>query len=55
MLLFSQIVLMLTSKEQQHHAAASAAVEEVLTSIKTVVAYGGEQVELDRYERKEER
>lgn len=43
-----QIVLVLTSKEQQQQASASATVEEAITAIRTVVAFGGEAVEANR-------
>ena len=37
-----------TAKEQKHYAAAGAVAEEVLTSIRTVAAFGGEQKESER-------
>ncbi len=40
--------MVLTSTEQHQHALASAVVEEALTALRTVVAYGGEKVEADR-------
>ena len=40
---------MLTSQEQREYASASAVVEEALTSMRTVVAYGGEEVEANRW------
>ena len=43
-----QIVTLLSSREQQESASASSVVEEVLSSIKTVVAFGGEKIEADR-------
>ena len=45
----AQVVVAFTRKEQMQHAAASAIVEEVLSSIRTVVAFGGEHVESKRY------
>lgn len=46
------IIVVLTSTEQHQHALASAVVEEALTALRTVVAYGGEKVEADRYDRR---
>ena len=43
------MVIAFTRKEQKQHASASAIVEEVLSSIRTVVAFGGEHVESKRY------
>jgi len=43
------MVLVLTSREQRQYASASAVVEEALSAIRTVVAYGGEKVEAERY------
>ena len=43
-----QVILVLTSREQQQLASASGVVQEALGYIKTVVAYGGERVEMDR-------
>ena len=40
---------MLTSKEQRQYASASSVVEEAISAIRTVVAYGGEGVETNRY------
>ena len=42
------MIVAFTRKEQMQHASASAIVEEVLSSIKTVVAFGGEHVERKR-------
>ena len=38
----------LTSKEQKQYASAGAVAEEVLSSIRTVIAYGAEHKEADR-------
>ena len=43
-----QVVSAFTSQEQKQYAAAGAVAEEVLTSIRTVVAFGGEQKEAER-------
>lgn len=48
LLLCVQIVLMLTSKEQRQQALASGTVEEAISAIKTVVAFGGEEGEVKR-------
>ena len=37
-----------TSKEQTAYAAAAVIAEEVISSIKTVVAFGGEEYEINR-------
>lgn len=37
-----------TSKEQKQYASAGAVAEEVLSSIRTVFAFGGETYEIDR-------
>jgi hypothetical protein len=42
------MIVAFTRKEQMQHASASAIVEEVLSSIRTVVAFGGERVESKR-------
>lgn len=44
-----QMIIAFTRKEQKQHASASAIVEEVLSSIRTVVAFGGEHAESIRY------
>lgn len=38
----------LTTKEGESYGAAGAVVEEVLSSIRTVMAYGGEGKEVER-------
>ena len=43
-----QMIVAFTRKEQMQHASASAIVEEVLSSIRTVVAFGGERMESQR-------
>ncbi|CAH2282580.1 ATP-binding cassette sub-family B member 5-like isoform X1 [Pelobates cultripes] len=47
--LFSKMMVSLTSKELSAYAEAGAVAEEVLSSIRTVVAFGGEDKELKRY------
>ena len=42
------MIVAFTKKEQMQHASASTIVEEVLSSIRTVVAFGGEHVESKR-------
>lgn len=41
-----------TSLEQKQYASAGAVAEEVLASIRTVFAFGGEAKELERYDAK---
>ena len=43
---------MFSSQEQKLYARAGAVAEEVLGSIRTVVAFGGEQKEYNRYKGK---
>ena len=38
-----------TSSEQKQYASAGAVAEEVLSSVRTVVAFGGEHNEVERY------
>lgn len=40
---------MITSEEQTAYAKAGSIAEEVLSSIRTVVAFGGEEKEIGRY------
>ena len=40
---------MITSQEQTSYAKAGAIAEEVLSAIRTVVAFGGEEKEIARY------
>ncbi|KAK6491454.1 ATP-dependent translocase ABCB1-like isoform X1 [Huso huso] len=47
--LFSKVLTSFTSKEQAAYAKAGAVAEEVLSSIKTVVAFGGQKKEIERY------
>ncbi|XP_037933641.1 multidrug resistance protein homolog 65-like [Teleopsis dalmanni] len=42
----------LTTREQDSYAIASSIVEEVIGAIRTVVAFGGEKVEAQRYEQR---
>ena len=44
-----QIVSSFSAREQSAYAAAGAIAEEVLSSIRTVVAFGGEEKEAARY------
>lgn len=41
-----------TSLEQKQYAGAGAVAEEVLASIRTVLAFGGEEKEIERYNAK---
>ncbi|XP_024941153.1 multidrug resistance protein 2 [Cephus cinctus] len=45
----SQIVSRLTRKETEVYAQAGNIAEEVISSIRTVVAFGGQQLEVDKY------
>ncbi|XP_056375696.1 ATP-binding cassette sub-family B member 5-like isoform X2 [Hyla sarda] len=47
--LSSKMLVSLTSKELSAYAKAGAVAEEVLSSIRTVVAFGGQQKEIQRY------
>ncbi|XP_069814912.1 ATP-binding cassette sub-family B member 5-like isoform X2 [Dendropsophus ebraccatus] len=47
--LCSKMLVSLTSKELSAYAKAGAVAEEVLSSIRTVVAFGGQQKEIQRY------
>uniref|UniRef100_A0A6I8SWM3 ATP-binding cassette sub-family B member 5 n=1 Tax=Xenopus tropicalis TaxID=8364 RepID=A0A6I8SWM3_XENTR len=47
--MFSRIVVSLTTKELAAYAKAGAVAQEVLSSIRTVVAFGGEEKEIKRY------
>ncbi|RXM97403.1 Multidrug resistance protein 1 [Acipenser ruthenus] len=47
--LFSKILTSFTGKEQAAYAKAGAVAEEVLSSIRTVVAFGGQKKETERY------
>ncbi|XP_028672963.1 ATP-binding cassette, sub-family B (MDR/TAP), member 4 [Erpetoichthys calabaricus] len=47
--LFSKILTAFTSKEQKAYAKAGAVAEEVLGAIRTVVAFGGQKKEMNRY------
>ncbi|XP_058878458.1 ATP-dependent translocase ABCB1-like isoform X2 [Acipenser ruthenus] len=47
--LFSKILTSFTGKEQATYAKAGAVAEEVLSSIRTVVAFGGQKKETERY------
>jgi ABC-type multidrug transport system fused ATPase/permease subunit len=46
---FTKLLSIFTSKEQKEYAVAGAVAEEVLSSVKTVKAFGGEEKELMRY------
>ena len=47
--LYTQLITQFTSKEQSAYARAGAVAEEVLSSIRTVIAFGGQQKETQRY------
>ncbi|XP_073533909.1 ATP-binding cassette sub-family B member 5-like isoform X5 [Phyllobates terribilis] len=47
--IFSKMLVSLTSKELSVYAKAGAVAEEVLSSIRTVVAFGGQEKEIKRY------
>ena len=46
---YFQVIGNLTSREQSAYAKAGSIAEEVLSSIRTVVAFGGEEKEYQRY------
>ena len=48
----AQVVASFTSLEQKQYASAGAVAEEVLSSIRTVLAFGGEEKEAARYDQK---
>ena len=48
----AQLLSLFFSREQKQYASAGAVAEEVLGSIRTVVAFGGEQKEYNRYKGK---
>ena len=41
---------MFAAKEQNIYAKAGSIAEEVLSSIRTVIAFGGEEKEIERYD-----
>ena len=47
--LMFKVIAVITSQEQTAYAKAGAIAEEVLSSIRTVVAFGGEEKEIARY------
>ncbi|XP_008297780.1 ATP-dependent translocase ABCB1 [Stegastes partitus] len=47
--LFSKVLTSFTSKEQTAYAKAGAVAEEVLSSIRTVFAFSGQEKEIERY------
>ncbi|XP_049641936.1 ATP-binding cassette sub-family B member 5 [Suncus etruscus] len=47
--MFSKIVISLTNKELNAYSKAGAVAEEVLSSIRTVVAFGAQEKEIQRY------
>ncbi|KAL5267318.1 hypothetical protein ACHWQZ_G004385 [Mnemiopsis leidyi] len=49
---FAKVLADFTAKEQTAYAEAGAVAEEVVGGIRTVVAYGGEHAEVQRYEEK---
>ena len=44
-----QVITRFSNAEQKEYAGAGAIAEEVLSSIRTVVAFGGEYKEVKRY------
>lgn len=44
-----QLITQFTAKEQSAYARAGAVAEEVFSSIRTVIAFGGEEKEAQRY------
>lgn len=46
--IFAKLTAAFTSKEQSEYASAGAVAEEVLSSIRTVFAFGGEKREVAR-------
>uniref|UniRef100_A0A8C5I315 ATP-binding cassette sub-family B member 5 n=1 Tax=Gouania willdenowi TaxID=441366 RepID=A0A8C5I315_GOUWI len=48
---FSKVLASFTSKEQTAYAKAGAVAEEVLSAIRTVFAFSGQQKEIERYHR----
>ena len=47
-----QVIASFTSLEQKQYAGAGAVAEEVLSSIRTVFAFSGEEKEIERYKHK---
>jgi ABC-type multidrug transport system fused ATPase/permease subunit len=47
-----QIIVRLSSSESSAYAKAGAVAEEVLGAIRTVIAFGGEEKEVERYEKR---
>ncbi|XP_004604151.2 ATP-binding cassette sub-family B member 5 [Sorex araneus] len=47
--MFSKIVISLTSKELNAYSKAGAVAEEVLSSVRTVIAFGAQEKEIQRY------
>ena len=47
--MFQQVVASFGTKEQEAYAKAGGIAEEVISSIRTVVAFGGEHKEMERY------
>ncbi|KAG8331790.1 ATP-binding cassette, sub B (MDR TAP), member [Homalodisca vitripennis] len=50
--LVARVQTLLTTKETESYGDAGAVVEEVLSNIRTVMAFGGEEKEVDRYKQK---
>ena len=48
MYMYTQLVATFGTEEQKHYAAAGNIAEEILSAIKTVVAFGGEYEEVER-------
>uniref|UniRef100_A0AAZ3QUP6 ATP-binding cassette, sub-family B (MDR/TAP), member 4 n=1 Tax=Oncorhynchus tshawytscha TaxID=74940 RepID=A0AAZ3QUP6_ONCTS len=49
--IFSKVLTSFTSLEQSAYAKAGAVAEEVISSVRTVFAFGGQQKEITRYEK----
>ncbi|XP_022359035.1 ATP-binding cassette sub-family B member 5 [Enhydra lutris kenyoni] len=47
--IFSRIIISLTTKELNAYSKAGAVAEEVLSSIRTVIAFGAQEKEIERY------
>ncbi len=50
--LFSQVIGQFANEEQKEYASAGGVAEEVLAAIRTVISFGGEFKERDRYDDK---
>ena len=45
----NQVTIYFTAKEQYEYASSNAVAEQVLSSIRTVIAFGGEHKESEKY------